>query len=118
MIIMNIILNYVILYLNYINDSVTINYLTQNDSLTSLSYINPNLNKNWKFEFHNWHQFAKQIFFTRFSDVKKRAKNNYLRVIDKFIEFSSELNPEDLELFIEHIFKITNENPDLCYTRF
>ena len=95
-----------------INDSVTTDYLTQNDSLASLSSINPNLNKSIKFELHNWHQFAKQIFFTRFSDAKKRAKKDYERVIDKFIEFSSELNPEDLELFMEHTFKIMNENSD------
>ena len=95
-----------------INDSVTTDYLTQNDSLASLSSINPNLNKSIKFEFHNWHQFAKQIFFTRFSEAKKRAKKDYERVIDKFIEFSLELNSEDLELFMEHTFKIMNENSD------
>ena len=44
--------------------------------------------------------------------MKKRAKKDYERVIDKFIEFSPELNPEDLELFMEHTFKITNENSD------
>ena len=36
-----------------INDSVTTDYLTQNDSLTSLSYINPNLNEIRKFELLN-----------------------------------------------------------------
>ena len=36
-----------------INDSVTTDYLTQNYSLTSLSYINPNLNESRKFELLN-----------------------------------------------------------------
>ena len=36
-----------------INDSVTTDYLTQNDSLISLSYINPNLNESRKFELLN-----------------------------------------------------------------
>ena len=36
-----------------INDSVTTDYLTQNDSLASLSYINPNLNESRKFELLN-----------------------------------------------------------------
>ena len=44
--------------------------------------------------------------------MKKRAKKDYERVIDKFIKFSSELNPEDLELFMEYTFKITYENSD------
>ena len=48
----------------------------------------------------------------KYSDVKKRAKKDYERVIDKFIEFSTELNPENLELFMELTFKITNENSD------
>ena len=95
-----------------INDSVTTDYLTQNDSLASVSSINPNLNKSIKFELQNWHKFAKQIFFTRFIDAKKSAKKDYERVIDKFIEFSIELKLEDLELFIEHTFKIMNENSD------
>ena len=93
-----------------INDSVTTDYLTQNDSLASLSYINPNQNKIRKFKFHHWLQFAKWTYFSRFSDVKKRAKKDYERVIDKFIEFSPELNPENLKLFMEHTFKITNDN--------
>ena len=42
-----------------INDSVTTDYLAQNDSLASLSSINPNLNKSIIFELHNWHQFAR-----------------------------------------------------------
>ena len=95
-----------------INDSVTTDYLTQNYYLASLSYINPNLNESRKFELRNWHQFANQIFFTRYSIMKKRVKKDYERVTDKFIEFSSELNPEDLELFMEHTFKITYENSD------
>ena len=43
---------------------------------------------------------------------RKELKKDCERVIDRFIEFLSELNPEDLELFMEHTFRITNNNSD------
>ena len=65
-----------------------------------------------KDQYKEWHKFALQIFFSKCSHVKLRTKKDYLKIINNFIEYSPDLNPEELESFMEHKFKISNKEYD------
>ena len=74
---------------------------SSNDSSFSMKTI--------KEQYNEWHKFAIQIFFNKCSQVKLRTKKDYLKIINNFIEYSPDLNPEELESFMEHKFKISNK---------
>ena len=65
--------------------------------------------KTIKDQFNEWHKFALQIFSINVVWLNWELKTIILKIINNFIEYSPDLNPEDLESFMEHKLKISNK---------
>ena len=63
-----------------------------------------------KDELKLWHDFAIQLYFSKISHVTKRTKKSYFKIIKDFMEYSLDLNLEDLEHFMEFKIKISDKN--------
>ena len=90
--------------------SESISYISTDVTQTSHTISDPGFSLiDEKDQYREWHKFALQIFFSKFSHIKLRTKKDYLKIIKDFIEHSPDLNPEDLESFMEHKFKISDQ---------
>ena len=49
---------------------------------------------------------------TKFTELNKRTKKAYLKIIRDFIQFSPDIEYEDLERFMENKFNITSPGSD------
>ena len=61
----------------------------------------------------DWQHFAIKIFLTKFTELNKRAKKTYLKIIHDFIQFSPDIEYGDLKRFMENKFNITSPGSDL-----
>ena len=62
-------------------------------------------NEDMKNQFIEWHKIALHIFFTKFSNLRIKTKKAYMKAIWDFMKFSPNLEPEDLEPFINFKFE-------------
>ena len=63
-----------------------------------------------KDEIKIWHDFAIKLYFVKLQNVKLRTMKSYHKIIRDFIDYSPDLNPEDLEDFMEFKFKVSKTN--------
>ena len=80
-----------------------------------ITKINNEKNKNTKNQLTEWQMFAMKSYFSKCNSLKPRTRKDFIKIIKDFIQFSPEINPEDLEPFIAFKIKIQNQNSEFKY---
>ena len=62
-----------------------------------------------KYKYKEWLNFTLKIFFSKYNNAQVRTKKDFLKIIKNFIEYAPDLNPEELESFMEYKFKISDK---------
>ena len=79
-----------------------------NETLDSLNHNEEKIAHQRK----DWQYFTIKIFFTKFTELNKRANKAYLKIIHDFILFSTDNEYEDLVQFMENKFNIISLRSD------
>ena len=92
--------------------SSDINNETLSTEISSTQNFTSSFKSSWDLvhQWKQWQQFNVKIFLSKFQNLNNRTNKGYLKMIYDFIIFSLDIDQEDLEIFMEHKFKITPLN--------